>query len=78
MPEKPSEIDCMVSPEPFILESIHLREVSFDKTGIRLYIKLQGTNSKSEQIEQLRIYLNKRDSEDLAKGINEAIKQGLL
>ena len=76
---KDSEIDVMATmSEPYLLDDIHLREVSFDKTFGRLYIKLQGVNNKSTETEQIKIYLNKHDSEALAVGINEAIKQGLF
>jgi len=78
---KRSSIDVMATmSEPYMLEDIDIREVSlggneFDRT---LYIKLQGVNNKSELTEQIKITLSVRDSEDLATGINEAIKKGLF
>lgn len=81
MEDKQSEISVMTTmSEPFILEEITMREVSLEKTGSskRLYIKLQGKNNKSEQIDQIKIHLSKYDAEQLALGINEAIKKGLF
>jgi len=78
---KRSSIDVMATmSEPYMLEDINIREVSlggneFDRM---LYIKLQGVNNKSELTEQIKITLSVADSEDLATGINEAIKKGLF
>lgn len=66
--------------ESYCLDDINLREVSIDgnEFNMRLYIKLQGTNNKSQKVEQIKVYLNKSDSESLALGINAAIKKGLF
>jgi len=78
---KQTSIDVMATMcEPYMLEDINIREISlggneFDRT---LYIKLQGINNKSHKPEQIKITFGINDSEDLARGINEVIKQGLF
>jgi len=81
MTNRKSEITITATmSEPYILEGITLRETSLDKLGLskRLYIKLQGKNNKSEEVEQVKIYLDKYHAEQLCEGINQVVKEGLF
>lgn len=79
--EKQSEIIVKTSlGESFILEYITCREVSVYKLGLSkcLFLKMDGKNNKNGLTEQIQIYLDKSDAEELCQGINECIKQGLF
>ena len=66
--------------EMYVLEDLDLREVSLDGNEFnrRLFIKIDGVNNKSNQKEQIQIYLDPKKSEDLARALNEVIKKGLF
>jgi hypothetical protein len=81
MSDKKSEIIVKASMcEGYILDDITLREVSLigNEFNRRLFIKLDGTNNKSNKREQIEVILSTDDSEQLAVGINEVVKQGLF
>lgn len=79
--EKKSEIIVKASMcEMYVLEDLDIREVNLDGNEFnkRLFIKIDGVNNKSNQKEQIQIYLTPGQSEDLARGLNEVIKKGLF
>lgn len=79
---KPSEIIVKGSSihEGYILEDLDLREVNIDGNEFnkRLFIKIDGVNNKSNEKEQIQIFLSPSDAEELARGLNEVIKKGLF
>ena len=78
---KKSEIIVKASMcEMYVLEDTDLREVSMDGNEFnrRLFIKIDGVNNKSNEKEQIQIYLEPSDAEGLARGINKAIENGLF